>query len=176
VVVLTLHLFNNLELQTTTTLTSHIPMLPTDAPMPIRPPLHSHRLTTGCAQRTIADGSPASPSLTSNGRHAVRSVTHKALPRTRRLATRRRAHALHGDVSAVSTLTPSLAGILLVNVSAASAASTPLARDTPRLATQRFGHRMISNRQLRMRTLLPDRPQLLRLRSCSLRFRPCLGY
>ena len=125
---------------------------------------------------TIADDSPASPSLTLNGQHVAPSATHKAPPRTRRLVTRRRGRALHGDVNAVSTLTPLLAGILLVNASAALAASTPLARDTPRLATQRFDHRMMSNRQLRMRMLLLDRLQLLCLHSCFPRFRSCLGY
>ena len=51
-------------------------------------------------------------------------------------------------VGAVSALTPSLAGILLASASVASAASTPLARDTPQPATQRFGHGMISHRIL----------------------------
>ena len=171
-----MHRLSNSGLRTTTTLTSRIPTLPTDAPVPIRPQFHSHRLTTRCVQRTIADGSPASPSLTLNGQHAAPSATHKAPPHTRRLVTRRRARAPHGDVNAVSTLTPLLAGILSVSASAALAASTPLARDTPRLATQRFDHGMILSRQLRMRMFLLDRPQLLCLHSCLPRSRSCLAY
>ena len=136
VVVLTSHLCLNLALQTTTTLTSHIPMLPTDAPMPIRLPLRSHRLTIECARRTTVNDSPASRSLTSSGRHAARSATRKVPLHTRQLATHRRARAPHVDVSADSTLTLSLAGILLVSASAVLTASTQLVRGTPQPATK----------------------------------------
>ena len=160
VVALILHLFRHLGIRTITTLTSHIPIVPTNALKPIQLPLRSHRPTIECARRTIVNVSPASRSLTSSGQRAARSATRKALPHTRRLVTRRRAHALHGDVCAVSTLTPSLAGILLVNASAALTASIQLVRGTPQPATKHPGQGMISNRQLRTRTRLPGQPQL----------------
>ena len=136
VVVLILHLCRNLALQTTTILVSRTLILSTDAPVTIRLPLHSHCLMIGCAQQTTANDSPASHSLTLSGQHAARSATRKALPRTLRRMMPRRARAPRVDANADSTLTPLLAGILLVSASAVQTASTQLGPDTQRPATK----------------------------------------
>ena len=155
VVALILHLFRHLGIRTITTLTSHILIMPTNALTPIQLPLRSHRPTIECARRTTVNASLASHSLTLSGQRAARSAIRKARPRTRRLVTHRKAHALRGDVSAVSTLTPSLAGILLVSASAVLTASIQLVRGTPQPATTHPGRGVIPNRQLRTRTRRP---------------------
>ena len=159
VVVPILPLFRRLKSQTTTTLTSRIPMLSTDAPMPTWLPLHSHRRTIECARRTIVNGSPALRSLTSSGQHAARAATRKALPHTHRLVTRRRARAPRKDVSADSTLTPSLVGILLVSASAVLDASTQPVRGTLRPVIEHSSRDMAQHRPHRARTSLPARQQ-----------------
>ena len=159
-VVLILHLFRYLvRIRTTTTPTSHIPMMPTDVLKPIRLPVCSHRLTIECARPTIANDSPASRSLISSGQHAAHFATRKALPHTHRLVMHRRARAPRKDVSADSTLTPSLVGILLVSASAVSDASTQPVRGTLRPVIEHSSRDMAQHRPPRARTSLPVRPQ-----------------
>ena len=139
---------------TTTTPTSHTPILPTDAPMPIRLQLRSRRLTIECARRETAKGTPALLSPTSNGQHAARSATRKAPPRTRHLATRRRVLVPHEGANADVILTPSLAGIPSVDIFAVTTASTLLARSIQRPAITHSDPGITSNRRPRVPTLL----------------------
>ena len=148
------HPYLSLVPTTTTTPTSHTPILPTDAPMPIRLQMRSRRLTIECARRETANGTPALLSPTLNGQHAARSATRKAPPRTRHLATRRRVLVPHEGANADVIPTPSLAGIPSVDIFAVTTASTLLARSIQRPAITHSDPGITSNRRPRVPMLL----------------------